>query len=101
MRLFVKFFEALQNSQQLKADRVIRERYHLLEEARAHVRRREIEAASNNAGRVLQKSFTIGTQLFIPQIYLQTLSQNSKKMTFKPTAPSQMGGDKILENINP
>ena len=68
MRLFVKFFEALQNSQQLKADRAIRKHYHLLQEAHAYAHKREIEAASNNAGRASQKSFTIGAQLVTSQV---------------------------------
>ena len=57
MNPIARFFEALQNSRKLDADRVIRRYWHLVEEAHAYDRRREIEAASNNVERALERAF--------------------------------------------
>jgi len=45
MYRLAKFLEALHASRQLAAERVIRQHWHLVEEARDYERRREMEAA--------------------------------------------------------
>jgi hypothetical protein len=63
-----RMIEALHNSRQRQADRVIRRHWHLVEEAHQYDRRREIEAASSNAGRPSQRSFTTAAPLCSPEI---------------------------------
>jgi hypothetical protein len=45
MNRISKFFNALHEARQREADRVIRRHWHLVEETRAHMRRRGIETA--------------------------------------------------------
>lgn len=60
MNLIGILFEALHNSRNQEADRIIRKYQHLVEEAHAHERRREIETAGKNARRALELTFVTG-----------------------------------------
>jgi hypothetical protein len=68
MSRIAHFFEALHNSRQREADRVILRYWHLVEEAHEYERKREIKAASNSTGRASPAPVTSGGQLCSPQI---------------------------------
>ena len=63
MNRIARFFEALHHSRQIDADRVIRRYRHLVEEAHAYDRKREIKAAGTIAGRASPAPVASGEQL--------------------------------------
>ena len=67
MNRIARFIEALHNSRQREADRVIRRYWHLVEEANEYERKREIKAAGAIAEPASQRPFTAGEQLCSPQ----------------------------------
>jgi hypothetical protein len=67
MNRIARFFEALHNSRQREADRVIRRYRHLIEEANEYERKREIKAAGAIAEPASPRPFTAGEQLCSPQ----------------------------------
>ena len=68
MSRIAHFFEAVHNSRQREADRVIRRYWHLVKEAHDYERKREIKAASNRTGHASPAPVTSGEQLCSPQI---------------------------------
>jgi hypothetical protein len=68
MNRIARFFEALHNSRQREADRVIRRYRHLVEEAHEYDRKREIKAAGTIAGRASPAPVASGEQLCSSQI---------------------------------
>ncbi len=46
---FVRLLESMQQSRQMHADRIVRQHWHLVEEARAHERRRQQADAAASA----------------------------------------------------
>jgi hypothetical protein len=60
MKRIARLIERLHRSRTLEADRVIRRYWRLVEEAHAHDRKREAEAAQKNVERVLERAFITG-----------------------------------------
>lgn len=67
MTFFARFLEAIERSQKLNADRLIRRYSYLVDQARAHEEREKLEEANkNSAAAQSQPSFIAGLPLYNP-----------------------------------
>jgi DNA-binding Lrp family transcriptional regulator len=67
MTIFARFLDAIERSQKLKADGLIRRYSYLVDQARAHEEREKFEEASKNAAAVpSQPSFIAELPLYNP-----------------------------------